>query len=223
MCGRVGFYDDQDWKDALRGSNIQYRDDIGQLRASYNITPSQPMATLLNTSVYRYTHFGLIPHWAKDAKFQPINARADSITQKPTFKGPFKSRRCLVPINGFYEWMRTDSEKVPFWITPASAGFFALAGIYDEWHDPSGGDPITGTAIITTDANDLMRPIHDRMPVILHAADWKLWLDPDVREPEAVQLMLVPYSGSMKAIEVSTYVNSPKHDDAKCITPAKRI
>jgi len=216
MCGRVGFYDDKDWKDALRGSNIQYRDDIGVLHPSYNIAPSQPMATLLNTGQYTYTHFGLIPHWAKDAKFQPINARADTITQKSTFKGPIRSRRCLVPINGFYEWMKTDEGKAPFWITPVGPDYFALAGIYDEWHDPASGKFITGTAIITTEANELMQPIHDRMPVILDAKDWRLWLDPDVTEAEAVQPLLVPYGSAMMAMKVSNYVNSPTHNDTKC-------
>ena len=215
MCGRVGFYDDRDWKIALRGSNIQYRDNVGQLRPSYNIAPTQSMATLFNTGEYSYTHFGFIPHWAKDAKFQPINARADSVAQKPTFKGPIRHRRCLVPINGFYEWQRTDEGKVPYWITPDDSNFFALAGIYDEWHGPDG--VMIGTAIITTEPNDIMRPIHDRMPVILQQDDWRFWLDPDVTEPEALQPLLVPYGGAMTATAVSTYVNSAAHNDKKCI------
>jgi putative SOS response-associated peptidase YedK len=217
MCGRVGFFDDTGWKRALDQQGIAYTDLVGELHPSYNVAPSQPMATLLNNHDYTYTRFGLIPHWAKDAKFQPINARAETIAQKPTFKSAIAKRRCLIPVNGFYEWMKTESGKVPFWITPEKGGFFALAGVYDEWLDPATGDTVRGSAIITTDANRAMKPIHDRMPVIIEPKEWKLWLDPDVDEPEAVQPLLVPYGGVMHTKEVSTYVNSPVHNDEKCI------
>lgn len=217
MCGRVGFFDDTEWIRAVRNSYGSYRDLVGELRASYNTAPSQPLAALLNTGDYTYTRFGLIPHWAKDAKFQPINARAETISQKPTFKSAFKARRCLIPVNGFYEWMKTKSGKVPFWITPGDTDFFALAGVWDEWRDPANGGTTLSSAIITTEANDVMRPIHDRMPLILEPKEWKLWLDPAVDEPEALQPLLTPYSGGMKTKEVSTYVNSPAHNDAGCI------
>ncbi|WP_345985739.1 SOS response-associated peptidase [Sulfurimonas sp. HSL-1656] len=218
MCGRIGFFDDTNWKDALQASHIQYRDDIGTLRPSYNIAPTQLMATLMNTGVYAYTHFGLIPHWAKDAKFQPINARAESVTQKSTFKGPIRYKRCLVPVNGFYEWQRTDTGKVPYWITSSESSLIALAGIYDEWLGPDG--IVIGTAVITTVPNDVMRPIHDRMPVILQQDDWRFWLDPKVTEPDALQPMLVPYGPALMVTKVSTYVNSPEHNDPKCISPS---
>lgn len=218
MCGRVGFYDDTGWKQALNENDIAFTDLIGELHPSYNIAPTQPMATLLNTHEYVYTHFGLIPHWAKDAKFQPINARAETITRKPTFKSAFAHRRCLIPINGFFEWQRTDSGKVPYWITPQEGrDFFALAGVFDTWRNPITGESITGSAIITADANAQMRPIHDRMPVIIEADAWPLWLDPAVDEPEALQPLLLPYGGTMNLKAVSTYVNSPAHNDKKCI------
>lgn len=218
MCGRIGFFNDADWINAMAAYIGRYNNLVGDLLPSYNIAPSQPMATLLNNGDYTYTHFGLIPHWAKDAKFQPINARSETVATKPTFKSSFKSRRCLVPANGFYEWHKVGNHKVPYWITPDENDFFALAGIYDEWHDPASDQTVISSAIITTTPNGVMQPIHDRMPVILNPDDWKLWLDPDVNEPEAVAPLLRSCEDkAMHAYEVSTYVNSPSNNDEKCI------
>lgn len=221
MCGRVGFYNDEDWRNVVRSVVGDISDRVGALTPSYNTAPSQPLATLLNTKTYTYTRFGLIPHWAKDGKFQPINARAETISQKPTFKSAFARRRCLIPVNGFYEWQRTAGGKIPYWFTPGDEhDFFALAGIYDEWHDPATGETVTGSAIITTEANGIMRPVHDRMPVIIPVREWNLWLDPAVEEPEALRPLLSPYGGAMRSVEVTTYVNSPAHNDAGCLVPA---
>ncbi|MDX1295645.1 MAG: SOS response-associated peptidase [Sulfurimonadaceae bacterium] len=218
MCGRVGFYDDAGWSKAILAHYGHYNNLVGDLLPSYNIAPSQPMATLLNSGDYTYTHFGLIPHWAKETKFQPINARAETIASKPTFKSSFSTRRCLIPVNGFYEWYKAGNHKIPYWITPSSSDFFALAGIYDEWHDPASDETIISSAIITTSPTGVMEPIHDRMPVILNPDDWKLWLDPKVTEPEAVAPLLSPCRDDlMHAYEVSTYVNSPSNNDEKCI------
>ncbi len=153
MCGRVGFYDDIGWSKSVLAHYGQYNNLIGELSPSYNIAPSQPLATLLNNGNYDYTHFGLIPHWSRDTKFQPINARAETIAEKPTFKSSFKSRRCLIPVNGFYEWMKDGKHKIPYWVTPSSSDFFALAGVYDEWLDPATGQRIISSAIITTTSN----------------------------------------------------------------------
>lgn len=222
MCGRVGFYDDKEWKNAVAKTIGNVRDEIGTLVPHYNIAPSQPLATLLGNGTYHYTGFGLIPHWIREPKAVAINARAESIAEKPSFKTPFRHRRCLIPVNGFFEWKREGARKTPYWIHPAGKSFFALAGIWDEWHDTQSGDALTTSAIITTEPNDLMRPIHDRMPVILKEEDWAMWLDPTVTEPEALQPLLKPYDpAGMKAYTVSTYVNSPAHDDAKVIAPVK--
>ncbi len=218
MCGRVGFFSDTEWVVTATSLVSRFHNRIGALNSSYNTAPSQPLATLLNTGDYTYTRFGLIPHWAKDAAFQPINARAETLGNKPTFKGPFARQRCLVPVNGFYEWHKSVKGKVPFWISPGGEhDFFALAAVYDNWTNPESGETVVGTAIITTRANETMRPIHDRMPVILEPESWRLWLDPDVKEPEALQPLLHPYSGAMRLREVSTYVNTPTHNDPTCI------
>ena len=145
---------------------------------------------------------------------------------KPSFRESFRHRRCIIPVNGFFEWKKDGKHKIPYWIYPSSTNkarnFFALAGIWDEWKDKNTGEIITSSAIITTEPNELMKPIHDRMPVILKPDEWKLWLDPKVEEGEVLQPLLDPYDTKlMDAYEVSTYVNSPAHDDPKVIEAVK--
>ncbi|MEA1920504.1 MAG: SOS response-associated peptidase [Campylobacterota bacterium] len=220
MCGRVGFFDDVQWKVALSNFVTPYIDNTLGFHPSYNIAPSQPLASLLNTGSYEYTRFGLIPHWAKDKKLQPINARAESIIQKPSFRESIIHKRALIPINGFYEWRQEGKYKIPYWISPTDSNYFALAGIYDTWHDNSSGEIITSSAIITTTPNSLMEPIHDRMPVILHSKDWKLWLDKEITEADAILPLLKQYSPDlMQAYEVSSFVNAPANNTSQCIVP----
>ena len=218
MCGRVGFFDDVSWTRAVTKYYGNYANKIGTLTPHYNIAPSQPLATLLNTGEYTHTHFGLIPHWMKEKKAVSINARADTIEQKPSFKDPFKRKRCLIPVNGFFEWKKEGNIKVPYWIYSTEGDYFALAGIWDKWTDKETGEIITSSAIITTEPNDMMKSIHDRMPVILKPDDWKLWLDTEVQESGVLKPLLDPYDSKlMEAYKVSTYVNSPVHDDKKVI------
>lgn len=222
MCGRIAFYDDTVFKADYSKSAAPLNDRIGKLLPSYNTAPSQAMAAVLNNNDYLYTHFGLIPHWAKDRKFQPINARAETLAEKPTFSKPFKTKRCLIPVNGFYEWKRDGKHKIPYWISHTETNYFALAGIYDEWIDKATEETVISTAIITTVPNAMMKPIHDRMPVILQPKDWALWLDADVQESEAIQPLLLPYeSDLMRSYEVSTFVNAPANNTKQCIQPMK--
>jgi len=226
MCGRVGFFDDIAWSRAVNNYYGRIDKRIGQLAPRYNIAPSQPLATLLNTATYTFTHFGLIPHWMKEKKSVAINARAETLSQKPSFREPFKHKRCLIPVNGFYEWKREGGQKIPYWIYPGTknteGNFFALAGIWDEWKERDTGEIVTSSAIITTEPNELMRPIHDRMPVILEPEEWRLWLDPKVEEADVLQPLLDPYDAErMEAYEVSSYVNAPVHDDPRAIEPAR--
>jgi len=224
MCGRVGFYDDAKWTESILANYGSYNNLVGNLNPSYNIAPSQPLAALLNNGDYTYTHFGLIPHWAKEKKVMSINARAETLSQKPSFREPFRQKRCIIPANGFYEWKQDGKHKMPFWIHPKDDGFFAFAGLWDQWLDNQTGEIITSTAIITTEPNELMKDIHDRMPVILKPDDWKLWLDRDVQESAAVMPLLTPYSSDlMEAFEVSTYVNSPVNDVERCIQQVKHF
>lgn len=219
MCGRVGLVDDAQFiKEATKIlKNIESK---LTLQPSYNIAPSQPLATLTNDHTCHYTEFGLLPHWAKDKKFRPINARAESLHTKPTFRTPFKTNRSIIPINGFYEWRKEGNHKVPYWIYPKENNYFALAGITDTFMNKETGENIVSSAIITTSPNELMLPIHDRMPVILEPQDWELWLAPNVQEYEVIQPLLKPFDpNKMDAYEVSTFVNSPANNSKQCIEP----
>jgi putative SOS response-associated peptidase YedK len=156
--------------------------------------------------------WGLIPHWAKEAKVgaRMINARAETLTERASFRPLLRTRRCLVPASGFYEWHPTT--KVPHYVHPKDADVFAFAGLHDVWRDPE-GEEIASYTIITTTPNALLAPIHDRMPVILRPADQDAWLDPDETEPEPLLALLKPYPArAMVAYPVSRAVNSPRND-----------
>jgi putative SOS response-associated peptidase YedK len=165
--------------------------------------------------------WGLIPFWAKEESIgnRMINARAESVPSKPTFKRPFARQRCLVLADGFYEWQKTGSVKQPYRITLQSGDLFAFAGLWDRWKKPDGEELQTFT-IITTEANDLTRKLHDRMPVILSPEDYETWLDPTFHETDTLQKCLRPYpSNEMTCYPVSRMVNSPKNEDPRCIEP----
>jgi putative SOS response-associated peptidase YedK len=142
------------------------------------------------------------------------------LAQKNLFKEAYARKRCLIPANGFYEWKKEGKHKVPFWISPVEDDFFAFAGIYDTWIHPKSGEIITSSAIITTTPNALMQTIHERMPVILPKDTWSLWLEAEpLAHAELAPLLQAYPTELMQAHEVSTYVNSPVHDDEKCIRP----
>src|SRR5690606_738067 len=192
-------------------------------RPRYNIAPTQPVTVVLNGQGRRAAMFrwGLIPSWAKDPSIgrKLINARAETVAIKPAFRQSLRRRRCLVPADGFYEWQAVNGRKQPMRIVLSSGGLFAFAGLWDRWQSPDGQE-VYSCVIITTDANERMRPIHDRMPVILSPDDYDLGLDPDVQEPEAVLPLLRPAPDDLlKAYPVSTLVNSPRHDNPACIEP----
>ena len=191
---------------------------------SYNVAPTQGVLTVVAESEARRAvrmRWGLIPSWARKASIgsRMINARAETVAEKPSFRTALRRRRCLVLADGFYEWRRTSAGKRPLRITMASGEPFAFAGLWDTWRDPQ-DKTVTSCTIITTGANDLLRPIHDRMPVILHREQEDLWLDHDVREPDVLREVLIPYNpGAMKAYEVSTLVNSPANDGPELSVP----
>ncbi|WP_345974530.1 SOS response-associated peptidase [Sulfurimonas sp. HSL3-7] len=220
MCGRVGFFSDGLFINDVQAVLGDFVNDIGYLTPHYNIAPSQALAALLNNHHYTETSFGLIPHWAKDRKRQLINARAETINDKPMFRGSFRHKRALIPVNGFYEWHQEGGHKQPYWIHPTESDYFALGAIWDKWYDNEQEKSITTSAIITTASNELMEPIHDRMPVIIPKESWGLWLDSEVQEPEALYELLQPCgSDRMVAYKVSTRVNSPVNDDAELLAP----
>ncbi len=190
-------------------------------RPRYNIASTQPVTVVLGAEGRRAASFrwGLIPYWAKDPRIgqKLINARAETVAVKPSFRHSLRRRRCLVPADGFYEWRAHNGRKQPFRVVLAAGGVFAFAGLWDRWTSPE-GEEVYSCTILTTDANDRIRPIHDRMPVILPPEDYDLWLDPGVQEPEAVLPLLRPAPDDLlRAYPVSTLVNSPRHDSPACI------
>ena len=193
------------------------------LAPRFNIAPSQPVLVIPNRArrVLRPARWGLVPHWASDARIghRQINARAETLAVRPAFRDALARQRCLIPADGFYEWQRGATARRPFYIRPRDGAPLAFAGLWDLWHPP-GGAPLASCPIVTTAANETLRPIHDRMPVILPPSAWDTWLDPNPRAAVELQPLLVPCPEDWLALhEVSTLVNSPKHEDPACIAP----
>jgi putative SOS response-associated peptidase YedK len=191
----------------------------------YNIAPSQPVAVIANNQPDRLDFFvwGLIPSWAKDPSIgnRMINARAETLTEKPSYRNAFKRRRCLIPASGFYEWRQEPGQKskTPMYIRMASGDPFAFAGLWEVWNSPDGSQ-VLSCAIITTEPNTLMADIHNRMPVIIPSSDYTQWLDPNEVKPEKLQGLLKPYEpAGMEAYPVSKLVNSPENDVEGCLLP----
>ncbi|MEA2601045.1 MAG: hypothetical protein QOF89_2037 [Acidobacteriota bacterium] len=165
--------------------------------------------------------WGLIPYWAKEAAIgnRMINARAEGVAEKPAYKWSFKKKRCLIPADGFYEWKKEGKSKQPYLIHRQDGKPFAFAGLWSTWVDREhGGATLETFTILTTDANDLLRPLHDRMPVIVDPENFDLWLDPKIEDAAKLQPLLVPHAvEGFEAFPVSRNVNSPAHDAADCI------
>jgi len=198
--------------------------DASMIAPRYNVAPTQPVVVVRGTPSNQreltFLQWGLIPSWAKDHKIgsRLINARSETVAEKPSFRAAFKRRRCLVLADGFYEWQKLNGKKQPTYIHMADRKPFALAGLWESWHSPDGGVIDTCT-ILTTTPNELMQPIHNRMPVILEPEDYNTWLFPG-SQPNLAMHLLRPFSDEkMVAYPVSTWVNSPAHDDGQCIVP----
>jgi len=188
----------------------------------YNVAPTQPMPVVVRNSPNRIVEmqWGLIPSWSKEpqVKFSTINARAETLTTSPVFRGPFKSRRCLVPASGFYEWRKTSQGKQPFYIRLHGGELFAFAGLYDVGRDAEGNELYSYT-IITTKPNDVVASIHNRMPVILQRDDEDTWLSKNA-DPEQLRALLAPYpADAMEAYTVSRAVNNPANESAELMQP----
>ncbi len=202
--------------------------EMPELTPRYNIAPTQPVATVLvltGDRRFRLMRWGLIPPWAKDPSIgsRMINARAETIAQKPAFRSAFRHRRCLIMADGFYEWQRRGSLKQPYYIVSRDHSPLGLAGLWERWQPPEGGEELESCTIITTAANALVRRFHDRMPVILDPADFGLWLDTEATEPQRLLALLKPYDAQkLEAYPVSAEVNSPANDRPVCIQPVGR-
>ena len=190
---------------------------------SYNIAPSQGVAAVIAENGKRkleMLHWGLIPSWAKDPEVgnKMINARAETVAEKPSYRKAFKERRCLILADGFYEWQKTDSGKQPFYIRMEDESPFAFAGLWESWQN---GREIRSCTIITTSPNEVAAQVHNRMPVILHPEDYEIWLDPDFDEREPLTTLLKPFPAeAMEAYPVSRKVNRPANNDPEVIEPA---
>ncbi len=218
MCGRFSFATPSEVVEEVFGVDAS---SLGGPR--YNIAPTQQVAVVRWREGRRqlaWVQWGLIPGWAKERSIgaRLINARAETAAEKPAFRGAFKARRCLVPADGFYEWVRQGTGKQPYFITFQDGRPFAFAGLWELWS--GGGEAVESCTLLTTAPNQVVAPLHDRMPAILPPEHWPLWLDPEVRDPRAVQPLLRPHPPQgMVAWPVSTRVNSPRFDDPACRQP----
>jgi putative SOS response-associated peptidase YedK len=193
----------------------------------YNIAPTQPVAVIPNDGNNRLDFFvwGLIPSWAKDPEIgnRMINARAETLAEKPSFRGSLKYKRCLILADGFYEWKSGPGgkTKTPYFIHMNDRKPFAFAGLWDSWNSPDGSQVKTCT-IITTEPNDLMALIHNRMPAIMHPRDYDKWLDPSLQAPDNLLPLIKPYPAEqMNAYPVSTQVNKPENDNPELVVQVK--
>jgi putative SOS response-associated peptidase YedK len=200
-------------------------------RPRYNVAPTQTIAAIRLNEAHRGRElvplvWGLVPHWADDPAIgnRMINARAETLASKPAFRDAFRRRRCLIIADGFYEWQKRDGGKQPYYLRLKDELPFAFAGLWDRADKLA--TPLESCTIITTDANELVRPLHDRMPVILDEEGCRQWLEAAEVDAEVLQSILRPYAADrMVAYPVSTAVNSPRRDGPECIaaaTPSKR-
>ena len=220
MCGRFTLHHDTE--------EIAQRFNLDNFTLSfqprYNIAPTQPVAAVLQdkSRTLEPLHWGLIPFWAKDPKIgnRMINARAETIAEKPAFRAAFKYRRCLIPTSGYYEWHKSGDERIPTYIQRADAAPFAFAGLWEEWQAPE-GDQLHSCTIITTQASDQLSAIHHRMPVIFNQEQEEAWLNPELQDSgDLLKLLQQTSDDELASHPVSKQVNVPTFDDPACIKPA---
>jgi putative SOS response-associated peptidase YedK len=223
MCGRYAL-----WAISQLGTRFLIVDPMLGIRSRFNIAPCTENPVIVaadGKNQIRMMQWGLVPHQATGmtAANGPINARAESLREKPIFRNLVPGKRCIVPANGFYEWKKEGTRKVPFYFHRRDDPFCALAGLYDTWKDLSGETHLSYT-IITTRANVLMAPVHNRMPVILSHENEERWLSPGALSPEAMQEILAPCDpGAMETCPVSSRVNSLSVDDERLILPVQGL
>ena len=221
MCGR--FSQSQDLEDLRNEFRFidEGLDDL-VLTPRYNIAPSQLCPVIINEDgkiKLKMFKWGLIPFWAESEDKYFINARAESITEKASFKGLFHQHRCLVIADGFYEWTKANKHKIPFRITIKNQKLFGLAGLWNKWDKTF--KPIYTFTILTVDSNELIGKIHNRMPLIIDKENYEIWLNPEKNEKEMKEIMQPTDSEKIDMYEVSTVVNNPDNDFLECIKPIK--
>lgn len=224
MCGRFTLTTSSD---VLASEFKVQKTEASRLVARFNIAPSQPVALVLadaqpGSRKLDHAIWGLIPTWSKDPTIgaRLINARSETVLEKPSFKASFLHRRCLIPADGYYEWKKEGAGKRPYYFRKKSGRPFALAGIWSDWEDGDGGQ-IRTCAILTREAEGPVRAIHDRMPVLVEPEARDRWLDPRLSTPaESAALLAGPPPVNWEIYPVSQWVNDPRHDDSECVARA---
>ena len=190
----------------------------------YNVPPGTRLPAVRTTTAgvreFALLRWGLLPSWTHEAANAPVNARAETAAEKPTFREALRKRRCLIPASGFYEWQAQGRARQPWLFRRRDGAPFCFAGLWESWYPPDHDTPLETCAILTTAPNALMTPIHDRMPVLLEADDWEAWLDPRRSDPAALPPLRQPVpADTLTAVPVNPRMNSPQIDDALCWDP----
>jgi len=218
MCGRYAFF-----SPAEAVKRTFALDLLPELKPRYNIAPTQSVAALRVVEEGRRSlvmlHWGLVPHWAKERAIgnRMINARSETLAEKPAYRDAFRRRRCLVLADGWYEWQAAPGGKQPWFVRLRDPRPIAFAGLWERWKDPA-GELLESCSIVTCDASESIRKVHDRMPVVLPGESWDRWMDPAYSDTEALSKILAPYDAkALKAWQVSRLVNAPKNEGPKLI------
>jgi putative SOS response-associated peptidase YedK len=225
MCGRFT----QERPTSELAEIFEAEDLVGAPGGRFNVAPTDEAAVVVQRDERRAIaayRWGLIPHWAEDPKIgnRMFNARAETLATSPAFRDAFRKRRCLVPVDSFYEWQREGKVRKPFRIVGADAGPLALAGLWSGWRHPETGNVLRTFTIVTTTPNSLIRTIHNRMPVLLPPAAWDRWLDPALPDPAELNGLLVPADDDvLEAYPVSQAVNNVRNDGPGLIEPLKDL
>jgi putative SOS response-associated peptidase YedK len=224
MCGRFTLHTPE--SRIREAFHLEQTRPLG-LKPRYNIAPSQQVPIIRDTETRRemvMARWGLVLHWSKETKTQysTINARIESVAEKPAYRTPFRRQRCLIPADGFYEWKIVNGNKIPHHIRLRNGDVFALAGLWDRWEGE--GEILESCSIIVMPASDVMKSLHERMPAIIAPAHYDLWLDARITEKnEIMRYLNSAPSSQLVAYPISPWVNTPKHDDERCIQPSVQI
>lgn len=228
MCGRFAFYSPHEAMIDV----FELPPDTPAVEPRWNLAPTQFVATVRaapgGTRELALLHWGLVPSWAKERSVgqRLINARADTLAEKPSFRSAFRRRRCLVLADGYYEWRAGTGggAKQPYFIRPEHGGPIGMAGLWERWRDPASGEPLESCVIVTTDASEALRRIHERMPVVIPRERFAAWLDPANEDVAALQPLLDPaHAAPLVATPVSRRVNSPKNEGPELVEPAPGV
>jgi len=226
MCGRYTLTSQEGLAIELELAVAEPAEASEWWRPRWNIAPTQPAPVVCNRDQPRaieLARWGLVPPWADSLAVgaRMINARSETAGEKPAFRDALRRRRCLVPADGFFEWKKDGKRRTPFWLHPSPRRLVAFAGLWERWKAPD-GHWLISFSILTTDANPLVAPLHDRMPVVVPHAAFARWLDPAAHEPaDFADLLAPPPVADWIATEVSPRVNRPDHDEPDCVEPVE--